>query len=104
VGHLCEPFKVEMVIRGYSVMPREYAWQKRKNMRIYFERKNKFPEPIITPTTKRITEKHDADISREDILSKGIVTEEDYCFRKSQEICFKEELKLLQAWIDFGGY
>jgi phosphoribosylaminoimidazole-succinocarboxamide synthase len=46
------------------------------------ERKNKFPEPIITPTTKRITEKHDADISREDILSKGIVTEEDYCFRK----------------------
>jgi phosphoribosylaminoimidazole-succinocarboxamide synthase len=54
------------------------------------EENDKFPEPIITPTTKADNGEHDADISREDILSKGIVTERRLpCFRKFSEICFK---------------
>jgi phosphoribosylaminoimidazole-succinocarboxamide synthase len=63
----------------------------------YLKENDKFPEPIITPTTKADNGEHDG-YSREDILSKGIVTEEDYLvLENSQEICFKEELKLLQV-------
>jgi phosphoribosylaminoimidazole-succinocarboxamide synthase len=83
VGHVCEPFKVEMVIRGYlSGHAREYAAGKRVLCGVELveglKENDKFPSPIITPTTKADNGEHDADISREDILTKGIVSEEDY--------------------------
>ena len=84
VGHLCEPFKVEMVIRGYlsGHAAREYAAGKRVlcgvTMPEGLKENDKFPEPIITPTTKAAVGTHDEDISKEDILAQGIVTPEDY--------------------------
>lgn len=84
VGHLCEPFKVEMVIRGYlsGHAAREYALGKRVLCGVALpeglKENDRFPEPIITPTTKADLGVHDEDISREEILSKGIVSEEDY--------------------------
>jgi len=84
VGHLCEPFKVEMVIRGYlsGHAAREYASGKRilcgVTLAEGLEENDKLPFPIITPTTKADNGEHDEDISREAILSKGIVSEADY--------------------------
>jgi phosphoribosylaminoimidazole-succinocarboxamide synthase len=84
VGHLCDPFKVEMVIRGYlsGHAAREYSAGKRVlcgvEMPEGLKENDKFPNPIITPTTKADMGVHDEDISREAILSQGIVTEEDY--------------------------
>lgn len=84
VGHLCEPFKVEMVIRGYlsGHAAREYASGKRilcgVELAEGLEENDKLPFPIITPTTKADNGEHDEDISREAILSKGIVSEADY--------------------------
>ena len=84
VGHLCEPFKVEMVIRGYlsGHAAREYAAGRRVlcgvTMPEGLKENDKFPTPIITPTTKADNGSHDEDISREAILANGIVTEEDY--------------------------
>ena len=84
VGHLCTPFKVEMVIRGYlsGHAAREYKAGKRVlcgvEMPEGLKENDKFPSPIITPTTKADNGEHDMDISREDILAKGIVSEEDY--------------------------
>ena len=117
VGHLCEPFKVEMVIRGYlsGHAAREYALGKREicgvNMPEYLKENDKFPEPIITPTTKADNGEHDADISREDILSKGIVTEEDYIvlekftrdlFQRGTEIAASRGLILVDTKYEFG--
>ena len=84
VGHLCEPFKVEMVIRGYLAghAAREYALGKRTLCGVALaeglKENDKLPEPIITPTTKADNGEHDEDISREAILKNGIVSEEDY--------------------------
>lgn len=84
IGHLCEPFKVEMVIRGYlsGHAAREYALGKRTlcgvEMPEGLKENDKLPTPIITPSTKADHGAHDEDISREDILAKGIVSEEDY--------------------------
>ena len=84
VGHLCEPFKVEMVIRGYLAghSAREYALGKRMLCRVALpeglKENDKFPTPIITPSTKADNGEHDEDISREAILANGIVSEEDY--------------------------
>ncbi|MDI9257985.1 phosphoribosylaminoimidazolesuccinocarboxamide synthase [Flavobacterium sedimenticola] len=84
VGHLCQPFKVEMVIRGYlsGHAAREYAAGKRTlcgvTMPEGLRENDKFPVPIITPTTKADNGSHDEDISRESILEKGIVSEDDY--------------------------
>lgn len=84
VGHLCQPFKVEMVIRGYlsGHAAREYAAGKRTlcgvTMPEGLQENDKFPVPIITPTTKADNGSHDEDISRESILEKGIVSEDDY--------------------------
>ncbi|MCB0374500.1 MAG: phosphoribosylaminoimidazolesuccinocarboxamide synthase, partial [Sinomicrobium sp.] len=84
VGHLCEPFKVEMVIRGYlsGHAAREYKAGKRTlcgvPMPDGIKENDKFPEPIITPATKAEKGEHDEDISREDILRRGIVAEDDY--------------------------
>ena len=117
VGHLCEPFKVEMVIRGYlsGHAAREYALGKRKicgvSMPDYLKENDKFPEPIITPTTKADNGEHDADISREDILSKGIVSEEDYVvlekftrdlFQRGTEIAASRGLILVDTKYEFG--
>ena len=117
VGHLCEPFKVEMVIRGYLCghAAREYSLGKREicgvSMPDYLKENDKFPEPIITPTTKADNGEHDADISREDILSKGIVSEEDYVvlekftrdlFQRGTEIAASRGLILVDTKYEFG--
>src|SRR5690554_2668767 len=84
VGHLCEPFKVEMVIRGYlsGHAAREYKAGKRSLCGVAMpegmRENDKFPEPIITPSTKADQGLHDEDISREAILSRGIVSQDDY--------------------------
>lgn len=117
VGHLCDPFKVEMVIRGYvsGHAAREYAAGKRQicgvTMAEGLKENDKFPEPIITPTTKADNGSHDEDISREDILAKGIVTEEDYIvlekytrdlFQRGTEIAADRGLILVDTKYEFG--
>ncbi|MBA4277669.1 phosphoribosylaminoimidazolesuccinocarboxamide synthase [Flavobacterium sp.] len=117
VGHLCEPFKVEMVIRGYvsGHAAREYALGKRLicgvTMAEGLKENDRFPEPIITPTTKADNGSHDEDISREDILSKGIVSEEDYLvlekytralFQRGTEIAASRGLILVDTKYEFG--
>ncbi|WP_395050466.1 phosphoribosylaminoimidazolesuccinocarboxamide synthase, partial [Flavobacterium sp.] len=117
VGHLCEPFKVEMVIRGYvsGHAAREYAAGKRAicgvTMAEGLKENDKFPTPIITPTTKADNGSHDEDISREDILSKGIVSEEDYLvlekytralFQRGTEIAASRGLILVDTKYEFG--
>jgi phosphoribosylaminoimidazole-succinocarboxamide synthase len=83
IGWACEPFKVEMVIRGYLAGHawREYKAGKRTicgvTMPDGMKESDRFPEPIITPATKA-EEGHDEDISREEIISQGIVSEDDY--------------------------
>ena len=84
VGIKCEPFKVEMVIRGYLAghAAREYKAGKRLlcgvTMPDGMKENDKFPEPIITPATKADMGDHDEDISRENIIKRGIVSKEDY--------------------------
>ena len=84
IGEICEPFKIEMVIRGYlsGHAARLYNSGFRKicgvNMPEGMIENDKFPIPIITPTTKEIDGNHDEDISKEDILKKNIVSEEEY--------------------------
>lgn len=117
VGHLCEPFKVEMVIRGYlsGHAAREYALGKREicgvTMPEGLKENDKFPEPIITPTTKADNGEHDADISREEILAKGIVTLEDYevlenytrvLYNKGTQIAADRGLILVDTKYEFG--
>lgn len=117
VGHLCAPFKVEMVIRGYlsGHAAREYTLGKRVicgvKMPDYLKENDKFPEAVITPTTKADNGEHDADISREDILSKGIVSEEDYIvlekftrdlFQRGTEIAASRGLILVDTKYEFG--
>lgn len=116
VGHLCEPFKVEMVVRGYLTGHawREYKAGKRslcgvplpEGMREH----QKFPNPIITPTTKAV-EGHDEDISREEIIAKGLVSEEDYAllekyslalFERGTQMAEKMGLILVDTKYEFG--
>ena len=117
VGHACEPFKVEMVIRGYMSghAAREYKAGKRMlcgvPMPERMKENDKFPTPIITPATKAEMGDHDEDISREDILSKGIVSEEDYIvlekytralFERGTEIAAERGLILVDTKYEFG--
>ena len=117
VGHLCEPFKVEMVIRGYlsGHAAREYNTGKRTlcgvDMPEGMKENDKFPSAIITPSTKADNGEHDEDISREDILAKGIVSEEDYLvledytrklFQRGTEIAKKRGLILVDTKYEFG--
>ena len=117
VGHLCEPFKVEMVIRGYlsGHAAREYKLGKRVlcgvEMEEGLQENDPFPEPIITPSTKADNGEHDEDISREAILAKGIVSKEDYevlenytrkLFKKGTEIAAKRGLILVDTKYEFG--
>jgi phosphoribosylaminoimidazole-succinocarboxamide synthase len=117
VGYLCDPFKVEMVIRGYMSghAAREYKAGKRMlcgvSMPEGMKENDKFPEPIITPATKAEMGDHDEDISREDILKKGIVSEEDYIiledytkklFQRGTEIAAERGLILVDTKYEFG--
>jgi phosphoribosylaminoimidazole-succinocarboxamide synthase len=117
IGHLCEPFKVEMVIRGYlsGHAAREYALGKRTICGVIMEEglheNDRFLTPIITPTTKADNGSHDEDISREAILSSEIVTEEDYLvlekytralFQRGTEIAASRGLILVDTKYEFG--
>jgi phosphoribosylaminoimidazole-succinocarboxamide synthase len=117
IGHLCDTFKVEMVIRGYMSghAAREYKAGKRVlcgvAMAEGLKENDKFIEPLITPSTKAENGEHDEDISREDILSKGIVAEEDYVilenytkalFQRGTEIAAKRGLILVDTKYEFG--
>lgn len=117
VGHLCEPFKVEMVIRGYlsGHAAREYAAGRiilcGVEMPEGLKENDKFPTPIITPTTKADNGSHDEDISREAILANGIVTEEDYLtlekytralYQRGTEIAASRGLILVDTKYEFG--
>tara|TARA_R110000868_G_scaffold280326_2_gene540378 strand:+ start:21990 stop:22973 length:984 start_codon:yes stop_codon:yes gene_type:complete len=117
VGFACEPFKVEMVIRGYlsGHSAREYKLGKRMlcgvTMPHGMSENDKFPSPIITPATKAEMGDHDEDISREGILERGIVSEEDYLvlekytralFQRGTEIAAKRGLILVDTKYEFG--
>ena len=117
VGHLCEPYKVEMVIRGYMSghAAREYKAGKRILCGVQLpegmKENDKFPEPIITPATKAEMGDHDEDISREDILKRGIVSEADYLvledytrklFQRGSEIAASRGLILVDTKYEFG--
>ena len=117
VGYLCEPFKVEMVIRGYlsGHAAREYKAGKRMLCGVAMpegmKENDKFPEPIITPATKAEMGDHDEDISREDIIAKGIVSENDYIqlekytralFQRGTEIAKERGLILVDTKYEFG--
>lgn len=117
VGKACEPFKVEMVIRGYlsGHAAREYKAGKRMlcgvPMPEGMKENDKFPEPIITPATKAEKGDHDEDISREDILKRGIVSQADYevlekytkaLFQRGTEIAAKRGLILVDTKYEFG--
>lgn len=116
VGHFCEPFKVEMVIRGYLS---GHAWREYKAgqrmicgvaMPEGMKENDKFPEPLLTPTTKASVG-HDEDISREEILKQGLVAEADYLkleeytraiFQRGTEIAAKMGLILVDTKYEFG--
>ena len=117
VGHLCEPFKVEMVIRGYlsGHAAREYKAGKRilcgVTMPEGMKENDMFPKPIITPATKAEMGDHDEDISREDIIKKNIVSEADYViledytrklFTRGTEIAASRGLILVDTKYEFG--
>ena len=117
VGHMCDTFKVEMVIRGYLTGHawREYKSGKRELCGVMMPEgmieNQKFEKPIITPSTKAAIGDHDEDISREEILAKGIVSKEDYLqleeytyalFQRGTEIAAKQGLILVDTKYEFG--
>jgi len=117
IGKNCEPFKVEMVIRGYlsGHAAREYKAGKRElcgvKMPEEMKENDKFPEPIITPATKAEMGDHDEDISREDIIAKKIVSKDDYLqledytrklFERGSEIADQQNLILVDTKYEFG--
>lgn len=116
VGHHCEPFKVEMVIRGYLTGHawREYRDGKRSLCGVPMPEgmveNQKFDEPILTPTTKA-DEGHDEDISREEIIAQGLVSKEDYevledytrkLFQRGTEMAAEKGLILVDTKYEFG--
>lgn len=116
IGKICEPFKVEMVIRGYLAGHawREYQAGRRAICGVSLpeglKENDKLPAPIITPTTKASVG-HDEDISREDILDKGIVSEADYLqleqytrqlFQRGTDIAAERGLILVDTKYEFG--
>ncbi len=118
IGKRCEPYKVEMVIRGYLA---GHAWRTYKSgsrtlcgvtLPDGLKENDPLPEPIITPTTKA-SEGHDEDISREDIISKGIVSEGEYqqlenytrlLFKAGSEIAAARGLILVDTKYEFGNH
>ena len=116
IGLACEPYKIEMVIRGYLT---GHAWRTYKSglrelcgvaLPEGLKEHDKFPEPIITPATKA-EEGHDEDISREEIIAQGIVSEEDYVqleqitralYQRGTEIAEEHGLILVDTKYEFG--
>ncbi len=116
VGKRCEPFKVEMVIRGYLT---GHAWREYRDgkrticdvpMPNGMKENDKFPMPILTPTTKAEVG-HDEDISREEILAQGLVSEQDYVqledytkalFARGTEMAAQRGLILVDTKYEFG--
>lgn len=116
IGRICQPFRVEMVIRGYLAGHawREYQAGRRSVCGVPLpeglKENDKLPEPIITPTTKAAVG-HDEDISREEIISRGIVSEEEYSqlenytralFRRGTEMAADQGLILVDTKYEFG--
>lgn len=117
IGLFCEPYKVEMVIRGYLA---GHAWREYKSgkrticgveMPEGMKQNDKFPEPIITPATKAEDGDHDEDISKEEIIAQGIVSKEEYeqlekytraLFQRGTEIAAKQGLILVDTKYEFG--
>ncbi len=117
IGQACEPFKVEMVIRGYMSghAAREYKAGKRMlcgvSMPEGLKENDAFPAPIITPATKAEMGDHDEDISREDILARGIVSKDDYeilekytyaLFERGTALAAQRGLILVDTKYEFG--
>lgn len=116
VGHACDAYRVEMVIRGYCT---GHAWRTYQSgerilcgisMPDGMKEHDRFPEPIITPATKA-DEGHDEDISREEIIAQGIISEEDYVqleaytralFQRGTEIAAEQGLILVDTKYEFG--
>ncbi|MFZ4741205.1 MAG: phosphoribosylaminoimidazolesuccinocarboxamide synthase [Bacteroidales bacterium] len=116
IGRFCEPFKVEMVVRGYLS---GHAWREYKEgkrticgvaMSEGLKENDKFPQPIITPTTKAVIG-HDEDISKEEIISLGLVSKADYemlekytlaIFKRGSEIAAQKGLILVDTKYEFG--
>src|SRR5258706_10235233 len=116
IGHACEPFKVEMVIRGYLS---GHAWRQYKAgkrmlcgspMPDGMKENDKFPEPIITPSTKAEVG-HDEDITREEIIRHGLVSEKDYdmladytrkLFERGTKLAAERGLILVDTKYEFG--
>ncbi|MFA5540480.1 MAG: phosphoribosylaminoimidazolesuccinocarboxamide synthase [Bacteroidales bacterium] len=118
VGRLCEPFKVEMVVRGFlsGHAYREYSAGKREICGIKLpeglKENDRFPNPIITPTTKEAIG-HDEDISKEDIIKHGLVSKEDYekleeytlaLFERGSKMANERGLILVDTKYEFGKY
>ena len=117
VGRVCKGFPVEMIVRGYLCGS---AWRFYKNggrnlcgniLPDGMKENQKFPVPLITPTTKAEQGEHDADISKEEILAKGLVSPEDYAvledytmklFLRGTEIAAKKGLLLVDTKYEFG--
>ena len=117
IGHCCDPFKIEMVIRGYlsGHAAREYKKGKRLICGVQMPdgmiENDKFPNPIITPATKADFGEHDEDISKEDIIAKGIVSKSDYeiledytfkLFIRGSQIAKERGLILVDTKYEFG--
>jgi len=117
IGHTCETYPVEMVIRGYLAGHawREYKAGKRSLCGVSLpeglKENDRLPKPIITPTTKA-HEGHDEDISREEIIAQGLVAESDYLqleeltrnlFERGTEIAEKQQLILVDTKYEFGN-
>ena len=117
IGKRCTPFKVEMVIRGYlsGHAAREYKAGKRSlcgvTMPEGMQENDRFPSPIITPATKAEQGAHDEDISEDQILERGIVSESDYnklktytqnLFHRGTELAQKQGLILVDTKYEFG--
>lgn len=119
VGVMCEGFPIEMIVRGYLCGS---AWRTYKSgvreicgvkLPDGMKENQKFPEPIITPTTKAEIGEHDADISKEEILAKGLATPEEYAvleqytmglFLRGTEIAAERGLILVDTKYEFGKH
>lgn len=116
IGHFCKPFPVEMIIRGYLTGSSWRTYQKGARQICGvpipdgMKEHQRFPEPIVTPTTKA-TEGHDEDISKEEIIRTGLVTAEDYAllekytrelFLRGTEIAAGQGLILVDTKYEFG--
>jgi phosphoribosylaminoimidazole-succinocarboxamide synthase len=117
IGHMCEPFPVEMIVRGYLTGS---SWRLYKNggrdicgiaLPDGLKEHQAFPEPILTPSTKAEQGAHDENISRDEIIKQGLVSEEDYLelerialqlFKRGSEMAYEKGLILVDTKYEFG--